>query len=51
MNLRKLFKKECRHGFDLNDVIDLTKEPGCKLCGKLLSDFKPTTTVRNLTNK
>ena len=25
MNLRKLFKKECRHGFDLNDVIDLTK--------------------------
>ena len=36
---RKVSKplKECRHGFEISDVLDIKKDPECNRCGTLLS--------------
>lgn len=36
--LKKLFKKECKHGFDVLEVANLKLDPACKKCGKKLSE-------------
>lgn len=31
--------KECKHGFELSDVLDIQKDPECNKCGMLLSEL------------
>jgi hypothetical protein len=33
-------KRKCNHAFEIKYVIDLTKDPNCVKCGRLLSEVK-----------
>jgi len=37
-NVSKRFK-ECKHGFEISDVLDIKKDPECNKCSTLLSNL------------